>query len=57
MLILIDVMQYGQQNDLNLKQNPNNLFLVPFIDQVESNIAFLLLCHALMIFTLSLSTK
>ena len=57
MFILIDVMQYGQQNDLNLKQNPNNLFLVPFIDQVESNIAFLLLCYALIIFTLSLSTK
>ena len=57
MLILIDVMQYGQQNDLNLKQNPNNLLVVPFIDQVESHIAFLLLCYALMIFALSLSTK
>ena len=57
MLILIDVMQYGQQNDLNLKQNPNNLLVVPFTDQVESHIAFLLLCYALMIFALSLSTK
>ena len=42
---------------LELKQNPNNLFLVSFIDQVESHIAFLLLCCALMIYTLSLSTK
>ena len=42
---------------VELKQNPNNLFLVPFNDQVESHIAFLLLCYALMKFTLSLSTK